>query len=362
MTTNDRELFFSLIRVATGSESALPYAPSKEEWSRLHTEAQRQALLGVLYVGVERLPQGQLPPKATRLLWYTEAERISEANKRLDEASALVSRRLREEGFRNAILKGQGNALLYPSPSRRQPGDIDVWLEGGREKVISYVLSLFPGERVQWLELDFPVLRDIPVEAHTAPSVLFCPKDNQRLQAFYREREEETFTNETPLASGTVCLPRWEMNAVFQLTHIYRHLFFEGVGLRQVMDYHYLLLSPEATAERRQAVREHAKRMHLTRFTGALMWVLREVFHLEESLLLTAPDQREGSFLLQEIMLAGNFGHDDERNKPKASRWGNFWQITLRNTRFLAHYPREVLWNPVYRLRQYAWRKRRGYK
>ncbi|MCD8266650.1 MAG: nucleotidyltransferase family protein [Prevotellaceae bacterium] len=360
--TDDWRLFFSLIRVATKRENALPYTPSKEEWARLHAEALRQALAGVLYDAVERLPQEQLPPKAIRLHWYTQAERIAETNKRLDEASVLVSRRLREEGFRNAILKGQGNALLYPKPSLRQPGDIDIWLEGGRDKVISYVLSKFPKQRVQWLELDFPVLRDIPVEAHTAPSVLFCPKDNRRLQAFYREREEETFTNEKPLAGGTVCTPTWEMNAVFQLTHIYRHLFFEGIGMRQVMDYHYLLLSPEATGERRQEVREQLKRMHLLRFTGALMWVLQEVFHLEESLLLTPADPREGSFLLQEIMLAGNFGHYDERNKPKATPWGNFWQITLRNARFLAHYPREVLWNPVYRLRQYAWRKRRGYR
>ena len=36
---------------------------------------------------------------------------------------------LREDGLRCCILKGQGNALMYPNPYSRTPGDIDVWID-----------------------------------------------------------------------------------------------------------------------------------------------------------------------------------------------------------------------------------------
>jgi uncharacterized protein (TIGR00730 family) len=34
---------------------------------------------------------------------------------------------------------------------------------------------------------------------------------------------------------------------------------------------------------------------------------------------------------------------------------------SFRNWRFITHYHREVLWNPWYRLTQFAWRKYKGY-
>ncbi len=148
---------------------------------------------------------------------------------------------------------------------------------------------------------------------------------------------------------------------MLQLTHIYRHLFFEGVGLRQVMDYYYLLRSVDITTMKRERVKKSLKALHLTRFASALMWVLKDTFGIEDEYLLLQPDETEGRFLLQEILLAGNFGHYDHRNNFKTTKWGKFWQRTLRNTRFTTHYPREVLWCPIYRIYQTIWKQANGY-
>ena len=102
--------------------------------------------------------------------------------------------------------------------------------------------------------------------------------------------------------------------------------------------------------------------LSMTGFYGACEDIRQEVFRLQDDLFILPADEREGRFLLREIMLAGNFGHFDSRNRHKESKWGNFWQQTLRNMRFLTHYPREVVWNPWYRLSQFIWRKRKGYK
>lgn len=354
-------LFLQLIQVATGKRDQLSVAPTPSQWQYLFDEAQRQTLCGVLYPAIESLPAPQRPPKSVLLSWYSSKEMIVHTNEKISKDCVWVSEKFRKAGFRSVILKGQGNALLYPNPSLRQPGDIDIWLEGKRKDIIAYVRRYFPNQPVQWIEIEFPVKKDTPIEVHTSPSYMSDPFDNRRLQAYLREHQEEMIQHKVTLGNGEISIPTLEVNLIFQLTHIYRHLFGEGIGLRQLMDYYYLLHSP-GTKELIPQTVQHIKALHMNQFARALMWVLREVFLLEDELMLLSPDEKEGRFLLQEIMLAGNFGHDDTRNTRKTSKWGNFWQMTNRNWRFLTHYPREVLWNPIYRLAQFAWRLKNGYK
>lgn len=324
-------------------------------------EAKRQTLVGVLYDALHVLPKQEKPPTNVLLQWHVCADFVARRNRVVDDAVIWTSERFLKAGFRNVILKGQGNALFYPHPEHRTSGDIDVWLEGDRKDILSYVLGMFPKQRVQWLEVEFPVRKDVVIEVHTAPSLLFSPFDNWRLQRFYTMHKNECFGHHVEIGEGATCVPTMEVNLVFQLTHIYRHLFFEGIGLRQLMDYYYLLQAEEAESCR-GVVREMVGKLHMMKFCAALMWVMQSVFCLENSRLIVQPDEREGRFLLDEIMLAGNFGHYDSRNKIARDAWGNFWQITRRNMRFLKHYPREVLWNPPFRIAQFLWRKWNGYK
>lgn len=366
MILGSSKTFFELIRVAVDNATALPVVPSEKDWEYLFHEAKRQTLAGVLYAALDKLPEEQQPPKRLLLNWHQIAEKIRYDNEAANKAASWTSKKFAKVGFRNAVLKGQGNAQLYPDPMLRQSGDVDIWLEGERKQIINYVRRFFPKQRVQWLEIEFPIKKDTVIEVHTSPSVLFDPLDNYRLQQYYKEHAQEVFTNEVNLPSGDcICIPTFEVNLVFQLTHIYRHLFFEGIGLRQVMDYYYLILNSQSTIHNYKEELAKAvsviKELHMTRFCSALMWMLGEVFGLERSKMLMEPNEKEGRFLLHEIMLAGNFGHDDVRNEVKINKWGNFWQITQRNWRFLTRYPREVLWNPVFRIVQFLWRVGNGY-
>ena len=46
----------------------------------------------------------------------------------------------------------------------------------------------------------------------------------------------------------------------------------------------------------------------MERFVGAVMWVLQTVFRMEEKYLLASADEKEDRFLLNEVLMAGNFG------------------------------------------------------
>ena len=145
--------------------------------------------------------------------------------------------------------------------------------------------------------------------------------------------------------------PTLAFNRVYILVHIYRHLFHEGIGLRQLLDYYFVLHQGFTEEERTETMRT-LRSLRMQRFTAAVMWVLQEVFAMDDRYLLTAPNEEEGRFLLSEIMLAGNFGHYDERIKrsAKVTEWGLFCRRVGRNLRFLRSYPSEVLWSPFFKL------------
>ena len=147
MNTSSQEkttkAFFQLLRIAIGNENAFSYYLNDDEWNWIWDMAHRQALTGVVFDGICLLPQKQRPPQAIILKGVAAIQNIEQANRLLNRYSVLVSQKFQKEGFRSAILKGQGNALWYPNPMHRMPGDIDIWLEGGREKIMAYVRHYF---------------------------------------------------------------------------------------------------------------------------------------------------------------------------------------------------------------------------
>ena len=357
-------LFFELIRLSLGRQDALSHTPSDEEWCELFEEAKRQTLLGVLYEGLCRLGADQKPPRKLLIDWHASVQKIICDNKRFNHNAVWVSQRWEKLGYRNVILKGQGNALLYPDPMLRIPGDIDIWLDGDRRKIANYIRSHFPKLEVTRIEMEFPVRKDTPIEVHFLPSFLYDPFKDRKMQRYFRRQLANPKQVELP-EEGTINIPTDEMNLVFQLSHIYRHLFYEGIGLRQLLDYYYLsqLLTTSEGKELREQVLPVIEDLGLMDFCRALMWVLGEVFLMPRDMMLAEPDERRGRFLLSEVMRAGNFGQADDRvgDWAKMSRWERLTWGTSWSWRLIGQYPREVLWHPYYRITQYIWRLINGY-
>lgn len=155
-------------------------------------------------------------------------------------------------------------------------------------------------------------------------------------------------------------------NIIFQLVHIYRHLLDEGIGLRQLLDYYFLLRGTvqSLTDKQKKTIADKLSTFGLNRIAGAVMFVLRKVFLMEEEYMIVPINERYGRQLLGEIMIAGNFGHYDPRLKDigQASH-DTSYQIRhairrfTRNTRFLMVYPSEVIFEPFARVFHFWWRK-----
>ena len=122
-----QKLFFDFLRFCIGSESEKPDTLVDADWKEIYTIAQNQCLVGVLFDGIKKLPAEHIEMKKELLLqWMAESQMLEKANGRLNDAAIQVSEWFRKKGFRTCILKGQGNALMYPNPYSRTPGDIDI--------------------------------------------------------------------------------------------------------------------------------------------------------------------------------------------------------------------------------------------
>ena len=183
-------------------------------------------IYSVLFDGIKKLPAEYVGMKKELLLqWMAESQMLEKANVRLNDAAIHVSEWFRKKGFRTCILKGQGNALMYPNPYSRTPGDIDIWVEGEDKRVISFVRSISPHEKACYHHIEFPSYKGVEVEVHYRPSFLLCFWHNRKLQKYYERVKEEQFSHRVMLEEqGEIAIPTMEFNLIFQLTHIYAHL------------------------------------------------------------------------------------------------------------------------------------------
>ena len=243
IVSKQHQIFFDFLRFCIGSDSEIPGSLKEVDWKELYAIAQKQCIVGVLFDGIKKLPAEHVGMEKELLLqWMAESQMLVKANVRLNDADIQVSEWFRKKGFRTCILKGQGNALMYPNPYSRTPGDIDIWVESGDKRVISFVRSISPHEKACYHHIEFPSYKGVEVEVHYRPSFLLCFWHNRKLQKYYERVKEEQFSHRVMLGEqGEIAIPTVEFNIIFQLTHIYSHLMNEGIGLRQLLDYYYVL-------------------------------------------------------------------------------------------------------------------------
>ena len=351
-----QKIFFDFLRFCIGSAKEIPGSLKEVDWKELYAIGKKQALLGVLFYGIQRLPKELAPEQKLLMQWMVMAEQIRKQNIRLFQDSVKVCQNFENEGFANCILKGQGNALLYPDPYMRTPGDIDIYLSGGRRKIMKYVDQVCPNQVMRYHHVDFPVMKTA-IEVHFTPSYMFCPIHNRRMQKWFKEVMGEQCAHRVSLPDGygEIHVPTASFNVIYILSHLYRHIFTEGIGLRQLLDYYYVLISDDLLLIR-DRVQKELKELGLWKFAGAIMYIMQEVFGMPASRLIVPPNEKYGRFVLNEVLEAGNFGKHDARNRFGRSKLGHNLQRVYRDMRLMRYFPAEALSEPFFRVWHFFWR------
>lgn len=356
---------------------SVPSCAERMDWAGLLQFAEKQSVVGVCWQGVRRM--GELntnkPTEDDVLEWMAKVSKIAKQNIKLNGVAAKVVAHFQQQGFETCVLKGQGNALLYPDPLSRTPGDIDIYVhpkghgedwindEAAVNRVIGYCKGLDASARAVYHHIDIPDVDKVPAEVHYRPTWMNTPSHNRRLQrtlAALLSQAEGTKKVALPEDAGQIVIPGFRFNVIFQLSHILNHLLHEGVGLRQLIDYYYLLRSHECQEDERAWLNKKLKDCGLWRISGAVSWMLSVELGLPRTSLVTPPNERYGKQLMREMMTGGNFGKYDDRllSGVSRSRLTANLQRLVRDARMVVYYPSECLWEPGFRLWHWMWRKK----
>ena len=420
---NDITAFFAFLKYCLGNKRNMSRVAASMNWQMLYSFASKQALLGLCFEGIERLGKEypdelRLNPIGRELLmtWMGKAQQIRRQNMKVNAVASKLFSMLREDGLRCCILKGQGNALMYPNAYSRNPGDIDVWIHASRERIMEYAQKRFElGDDIRLQHLKTS-LDGVPVELHFFPCSMNNPIYHARLQKWFRRNADLQCSNVVSLPDGIgeIAIPTTAFNVVYQLTHLYHHFFDEGIGMRQIIDYYYVVddfwkvkesfsqpsrpslpkegstafpkpLSPQGTEDvtalrcseplrskdggaskpspyfagwDRLGYACELKHLGLWKFAGAVMYVLHEALGLSEEKMIAPMDEKRGKLLLAEILNGGNFGQH-------FTKYGHFTQQGMakkyflkiwRNMHFVRFYPAEALSEPIFRTWHFFWR------
>ena len=363
---NDITAFFDFLKYCLGYKGNISRVVDSMDWQELYSFASKQALLGLCFDGIERL--GKENPEELRLnpigrellmTWMGKAQQIRRQNRKVNLVASKLFSMLREDGLRCCVLKGQGNALMYPNPYSRTPGDIDVWIDASRERIMEYASKKFElGDdiRLQHLETS---LDGVLVELHFFPCSMNNPIYHARLQKWFRRNADLQCSHIVglPDGAGDIAIPTSAFNVVYQLCHLYHHFFDEGIGMRQIIDYYYVVNNDELLVIRDTLQRE-LKHLGLWKFAGAVMYVLHEVLGLSEEKMIAPMDEKRGKLLLAEILNGGNFGkHFTKYGGFTHQSMGKKYFLKIwRNMHFVRYYPAEAQSEPIFRTWHFFWR------
>ena len=303
--------FYEIIQIALGARASLNETLTDAEWKKVFAISQKQAVAGVLFSVLDEISKtGQKPPMDVLYEWIGLSEQIRNQNQLINKRCKDITDFWAETGFGSCILKGQGNALMYPNSQSRTPGDIDIWVFGDRKNITRVVKERTPDVFEQYHHIDFPIYDDVTVEVHYFPGSLLSPKYNKRFLNWCKEQKDIIKERRVKTESGFY-VPSIEFNTVFQMAHIFTHFFTEGIGLRHFVDYFYVLKNLEVS--QKEEVSEQLRWLGLEKFAKGVMWVEKECLALEEAYLLFEPDKNTGEFIKREMEEGGNFGQYDSR-------------------------------------------------
>ena len=183
------------------------------EWHHLYFMARKQTVEGIVYDAVCQLPEDLLPPTDLLMDWMREVQVIEATHQQHLRALAwLTTRTEAESALRPIVLKGLPLASLYPIPSHRVSGDIDLYYgssaaaEEADRMVESWGTPVNRGEQGESIF----AISQVPIEHHAFLALSHVPWRKHRLTAWI----ERTMTKDTATRQVTSQITRGIMGSI----------------------------------------------------------------------------------------------------------------------------------------------------
>ena len=233
-----------------------------DHWKECYQLAVSQGVMALAWDGVLMLPNELQPPRALKLAWGLAVEKYEARYLRYCKVVDKISKFYAEHGITTVQLKGVGFSTLYPVPSHREGGDIDIYtyssdrseMSDAQANILADTLMVEQGIEVEnhsYKHSNFYYM-GIPVENH---KVFLNVKDMKEAECANGILQRELDPQTVSLAYGQVNIPSAKFNTLFIAFHAFQH-YGSGLALHHLCDWavilkNYGLLFPQQMMESR---------------------------------------------------------------------------------------------------------------
>lgn len=304
---------------------------SSDEWQEVFEKSRSHTVSAIVADSLEHLPENQLPPDRILASWAVESDRIERLNGTMANVTALLSEMYRN--LRPVCFKGQECASLYARPSSREYGDIDLYFNDIEASAVvarqhGYVPEHKPDGSFTY------AVQGIVVEHHQSYIDLCAPRKRKWLRILDANPGFET-------GGGGMLRPTPSLNLLVLHSHVMKHAFGRGVGLRQICDLARAYYSYDGMYDADE-LRDMYRKAGLTSWTRMVHAFLTDYLGLGKEFLPYAEPHADASGFLSRVMLAGNFGRSMPGNGQGKCRT---LKAFMANALFAARYaPDEYFW------------------
>lgn len=304
---------------------------SSDEWQEVFEKSRSHTVSAIVADSLEHLPENQLPPDGILASWAVESDRIERLSGKMANVTAGLSEIYKT--LRPVCFKGLECASLYSRPSSRECGDIDLYFNDIEASVVvarqhGYVPEHKPDGSFTY------AVQGIVVEHHQSYIDLCAPRKRKWLRTLDVNPGFET-------GNGGMLRPVPSLNLLVLHSHVMKHAFGRGVGLRQICDLARAYYSYDGMYDA-DGLRDMYRKAGLTSWTRMVHSFLTDYLGLGKEFLPYAEPHADASEFLRRVMLAGNFG----RSMPGSGHGKcRTLKAFMANALFAARYaPDEYFW------------------
>ena len=322
------------------------------DWHSVFNAAEVQAVVGLVADAISRLPKECCPPKGIRLALIGYVQQIERTNSQHRAVIKKVYALLRENGIGAVFMKGLTTGVRYPNPSLRQCGDIDFVVA---KKDFPKTLKLLEQIGTVDYELEhehhgMAFVDGVTLEPHYKVHNYQHPKNDKAMQRMFDSIFPQSLEHIDIDGAPIPIFPK-TFESVFLISHMVNHVYEEGLGLRQVIDY-AMFLQQEYNKIDKELHQKYLKMMHMERAHRIFVRICENYLGLSPELCHYTYTKSEISFadkLMTDIMKVGNFGRG-EYIFHRDGKWGdlqNYWWVTRRSLQLAYLCPSEAYMWPI---------------
>ena len=229
---------------------------TEEDWKQCYNLAIAQGVMALAWDGLLRLPKELQPIRKLKLPWAMAVERYEAKYLRYCQIADELSTLYASHGIEMVQLKGVGFSTLYPIPSHREGGDIDIYTySADKSRMSDQEANAFADTLIQnqSIVVDFHSYKHsnfnykgIPIENH---KIFLDVKDIKEAVRANKILYSELKPRIVELAECKIQIPSPAFNSLFIAFHAMQH-YGRGITFHHLCDWaiilkHFDLLIPD---------------------------------------------------------------------------------------------------------------------